>query len=101
MSIQRDRGNRHERAVAKRLGTQRTGQYGGVDVATEGLSAECKSRDSYPKWFTEALAQAKKYAKPGQCPIVVFHETGKRHDDDVVAIRMKDFEAWWGEVDEA
>ena len=98
MSIQRQRGNAHERAVASRLGTTRTGQYGGVDVPTEAFAVECKERQAIPLWLHDAVDQAIKHARPGQLPLVWLHQLGKRHDNDYVVIRAKEFQEWFGDV---
>lgn len=54
----RARGNAKERASAKRLGTTRTGQYGGKDDYREGLFAfQNKSMvtSRFPGWMTLEL----------------------------------------------
>jgi hypothetical protein len=35
-------------------------------------------------------------ASDGQLPVVVLHQKHKRHDDDLVLLRLSDFEAWFG-----
>lgn len=46
----RQRGNAFEREVAKRLGAQRVGMYGGKqDVASEWIAVQCKNGKSYPE----------------------------------------------------
>jgi hypothetical protein len=98
MSKQRQRGNATERAVARRLGGQRVGQYGGEDVSTEAFSIEAKARGSLPAWLTKAMAQAVGHCPEGKLPMVVLHVLGARHDNDMVIIRLSDFEQWYGGV---
>lgn len=92
-----------EREVAKRLGGVRSGvvaQWGnpGVpDVVSDWLAVEVKSRRSLPWWLKDALAQARAGAGVEQLPIVVLHETNARHDDDMVMMRFKDFQDWFGD----
>jgi len=88
-----------ERAIAKRLGGQRLGATGRAtaDVQTAWLSVEVKSRKSLPLWLKDALAQASNGASE-RLPIVILHEAGQRHSDDLVLMRLGDFEAWFGEV---
>jgi len=92
MSLQRQRGNAAERAIAKRLGGQRAGQFGGEDVAHAVYSIECKERATLPTWLKDALAQAVGHAPAGKTPVVVLHELGGRHDGDMVVLRLRDFE---------
>jgi len=96
MSRQRQRGNAAERAVAKRLGGERVGHLGGEDVSHSAFSIECKERASFPAWLTDAMAQAVRHCPEGKLPMVVLHALGERHDGDLVVIRLKDVEEWWG-----
>jgi len=86
-----------ERAIAKRLGGKRTGQYGGADVVVDGwLSVEVKSRKTLPQWIRDALNQSKRNAKHDQLPIVILHEHEKRYDCAWVVMAMSDFEDNFG-----
>lgn len=98
MSQQRQRGNAVERAVAKRLGGERAGQYGGEDVSHSVFSVECKERQSLPIWLKDAMAQAVRHAPADKLPLLVLHRLGQRHDGDLVVIRLKDFEEHFGET---
>ena len=98
MSKQRRRGNELERNVAKALGGDRVGHYGGTDVVTEHWAVECKSRQTVPKWLTDAVAQAARHAGDGQTPLAVVHQLGARHDDDLVVMRRADFIEWFGAI---
>lgn len=91
-----------ERAVASRLGGRRvpiTGRQRGdaPDVAHPWLAIEVKCRQSFPAWLHEALAQARAAARPGQVPVAVLHEAGARHAEDIVCLRLADFEEWFGD----
>lgn len=85
-----------ERQIAKRLGGDRHGHLGGADVVTEWLSVECKHRKTLPKWLKDALEQAKRNAEEQQLPVVILHEHGARHDDDLVLLSLGDFQKWFG-----
>jgi len=98
MSIQRQRGNEAERAIAKRLGGRRVGQFGGEDVILPWASVEVKERVSFPAWLIEAVGQAWGHAKKGQLPLVVLHTLGTRHGKDMVVMRLEDFEGWFGDL---
>ncbi|MBC7223442.1 MAG: hypothetical protein H5T59_04070 [Anaerolineae bacterium] len=89
-----------ERALARRLGGVRTGCTGEAapDVTTGWCSVECKTRKRLPAWLKEAVAQAVRNAAPDTLPLVVLHQTGQRHDSDLVVLRLRDFEAWYGSV---
>jgi len=88
-----------ERAVAKRLNGRRQGATGKAtaDVLTGWLSVEVKHRRRLPKWLITALTQARTGAGE-RLPIVVLHEAGQRHSDDLVVLRLADFQDWFGEV---
>jgi hypothetical protein len=89
-----------ERTVAKRLGGTRVGPSGTstADVVNDHLAVECKHRKSLPVLITAAMAQAVGAARDGQTPIVVLHEKGKRHDNDIVCMRLKDYQDLYGSV---
>lgn len=88
-----------ERAIAKRLNGRRLGATGAAtaDVVSDWLSAEVKHRRRLPEWLKAALDQAANGAE-GRLPIVVLHESGQRHADDLVLMRLSDFQDWFGEV---
>ena len=88
-----------ERAVAGRLGGKRQGAVGrtGADVLTGWLSVEVKHRKRLPQWLKNALTQARTGAGD-RLPLVILHEAGQRHSDDLVLVRLADFQDWFGEV---
>jgi len=89
-----------ERAIAKYLGGERVSKFGlgsdVPDVETEWCSAEVKHRKALPSWLKGAMAQAVANASADMLPLVVLHEHGKRHDDDLVMLRLEDFQEWFG-----
>jgi len=91
---------RTERAIARRLNATRQGAVGrrGPDVTTSWLALEIKHRRRLPQWLKDALAQAKSGADEQRLAIVVLHESGQRHADDLVVLRLGDFQDWFGEV---
>jgi len=67
------------------------------DVKHEWLAVEVKERARpLPRWLRDAICQAVAAQREGQLPIVVLHQTGQRHDTDIVCVRLKDFEEWFG-----
>ena len=90
-----------ERSIAKRLGGKRSGPRGVAvgDVIAPGIVAEVKERKQLPAWLTGAMQQAMKAARDGQgvcapqLPIVILHVLGQRHDNDLVVMRLADFQA--------
>ncbi len=70
------------------------------DVETTAFSVEVKHRKALPAWLEAAMAQAETNATPGKLAIVVLHESGRRHENDLVLVRMRDFEEWFGEADD-
>jgi hypothetical protein len=88
-----------ERAIAKRLNGKRIGATGKAtaDVVSDWLSIEVKHRKRLPEWLKTALDQARAGAGE-RLPVVVLHEAGQRHADDLVVLRLADFQDWFGEV---
>lgn len=73
------------------------GTMGGEDVHVDTpFSIECKARKAFVAcdWMRQATDNAK-----GKTPIVVVHVHGSRHDEDLVIIRMKDYQDWYGEIE--
>src|SRR5687767_9824075 len=68
------RWKRHERMVAKALGSERIANsgYGSPDMVTSLLSVEHKSTRSFSKRVYNALDQSKRNARVGTIPITVF-----------------------------
>jgi len=87
-----------ERKLARRFGTTRVGARDDVqmDIDAGHLSIEVKHRDKLPKWIKDAVVQAIRNAGVSQLPIVILHESGQRHDNDIVMMRLKDYEEWYG-----
>ena len=90
---------RSESDIAKRLGGRRNpvvGRSDVPDVETDWLAVEVKSRSTIPTWLKAALKQARAGAKRDQLALVVLHEKNHAHNDDLVLLRLRDFEAWFG-----
>ena len=92
-----------ERALAARLGGERISNHAlGMqtpDVETRAWSVEVKCRKVLPFWLTDALAQARRNATDGKLALVILHQVGQRHDNDVVVLRLDDFVEWFGTED--
>ncbi len=87
-----------ERRIARTLGGQRIGPgCDRADVRSDWLCVECKHRATLPAWLKEAVQQARHYATERQLPIAVLHEAGARSAEDLVVLRLADFQAWFGE----
>jgi len=88
-----------ERAVARRLNATRQGAVGrkGPDVTTSWLAVEVKHRRRLPQWLKDALTQARCGAGE-RLALVILHESGRRHADDLVVLRLGDFQDFFGEV---
>ncbi len=91
---------RCERKIAKRLNGQRVGPSGTstADVVNPYLAVECKERKELPVWLKSAMSQAVAAAKERQLPVVVLHELGARHGNDLVVVRLGDFEDHMGTI---
>ena len=92
----RNRGKATERAIAKRVGGKRVGVMGGEDISHEWASFEVKNRvRSTTHGFME---QATRNAPQGTVPSVIIHKHGDRHGNDLVCMKLADWEAWNGEI---
>lgn len=91
-----------ERKTAQMLGGQRVGNRGTntEDVSHAWLSVECKHRKEIPTWLKMAMWQARTNAAADKLPVVILHESGQRHADNLVVIRMADFREWFGDTEE-
>ena len=91
-----------ERAVAAILGGVRipiTGRQRGdaPDILHPWLSPEVKHRERLPLWLHDAMAQAVASANSDQLPVVILHEKGARHRDDLISVRLGDWLDWFGQ----
>ena len=102
MSKQTTTWKHAERKTAELLGGQRVGAAGRAapDVVTGWAAVEVKHRKTLPQWVKKAVAQAVNAAGPHRLPLAVLHEKGRRYDESLVVMRMKDFTAWFGGIDE-
>lgn len=99
-----------ELRIAKRLGGERvpvTGRTRGYapDVRHGWLAIEVKSRATgyvvFKTMIDQAVKAAEWYQRRGEgerLPIGVYHVTGERFDNAFVVMRLKDFEAYFGDV---
>lgn len=88
-----------ERKIARRLAGRRVGCTGAAtaDVLTEHFSVEVKTRRRLPALLRKGMAQAMANAASLTVPLLVLHEVGRKHDDDLVIMRLEDFEEWYEE----
>ena len=88
-SKNRQRGKATERAIAKRLGGIRRGILGGHDIDCGAWAVEVKDRVNFVG--NTFMQQAERNCPPGKTPLVVVHQTGRRHADDLVMLRLSDW----------
>ena len=86
-----------ERRIAEEFGGVRVPISGRAlgdapDIDHPTLSIEVKSRKRLPKWLEGAVAQAEAAAKQPQLPVAVLHQDGRRYQDALVVLRLKDFD---------
>jgi hypothetical protein len=88
-----------EKRVAKAVGGQRVSApyRKGPDVTNNWLCIECKARKKLPQWIENALRQAERDAEPRQLPIAVLHEKYRRQGSDLVVMRWRTFQQWFGD----
>jgi len=92
----RDRGKRCEKALAKRLGGTRKGIMGGHDIEAGPFAVEVKSRVKFAG--TSFMEQAVRNCPDGKTPLVLVHLHGTRHTEDLVMMRLKDWQDWYGNL---
>jgi hypothetical protein len=87
--LNRNRGKRNEKKIAKLLNGERVGLFGGQDIKTELLSIEAKSRVSFVgrKWMEQCIRNCPE----GKVPVVVIHTHNSKHSDDLVIINIEEF----------
>jgi hypothetical protein len=94
------RNKRQGRAVqskmAKRIGGKNVGTIEGQDVSHPIFSGEIKNRKKFVG--NTFMAQAVRNCPEGKVPIVIVHETGQRHNNNLVMIRLKDWEDLYGDL---
>jgi len=94
----RQRGKSNETLLAKRLGGKREGTLGQQDISWRGFSIETKEFKRFPKSVTKSLEQAyhncpkDDKGKPLYIPLVVWHQLNQRRDNDIVMLRLREFE---------
>ena len=86
----RQRGKNTERALAKKLGAKRVGVLGKEDINHSLFSIEVKHRK---RIVIEAwMQQAERNCEAGKTPLLIIHQLNKKHSNDIVCMRLKDFE---------
>lgn len=92
----RTRGKCTERALAKITGGKRIGIMGGEDIQHDTYSIEVKNRvKSTAHKFME---QSVRNCPQGKTPLVIIHKHKDKHGDDLVCQKLRDFEAFNGEL---
>jgi len=95
------RNKRQGKAVQKKV----VESFGGVNIGTLGgedgwhpiWSIEVKA---YKKFVgTKFMEQCVKNCKPGKTPLLVVHTTGQRHEEDLVIMKRKDWDYWFGKIE--
>lgn len=87
----RRRGKDLERFLAKDLKGRRLGLLGMEDVILgDDYAIECKEREKLPVFLRKCMAQACANCN-NKTPIVVLHQLGDHHADDLVIMRYSDW----------
>lgn len=91
-------GRGYQYKIAKRLGGKSVGTIEGQDITVDTMiggktlqfSFEAKKRKSFiGQTF---MVQAIKNCPQDRIPLVIVHETGQFHDNDILLIRLLDWE---------
>lgn len=86
----RRRAKAVERRLTKLIGGERVSILGKEDIRFDKFAIEVKSRKTFvaEKWFQQAEKNAQARSK---VPLLIVHITRKRHNNDLVVLRLKDF----------
>lgn len=88
-----------EREHARRLGGRRipVNSTEGIecDVSVPVYSVESKERKALPVFLKATMKQAQTHCETNKLAIAILHEKGKSYDDDIVCIRLRDFQDWF------
>lgn len=92
----RKRGKRTEAALATRTGSKRVGIFGDHDLEHELWSIEVKNRQKcvVTSWMHQSIRNCHLF----KTPLVILHIHGDRHDNDLVMMRLKDWEDNYGKL---
>jgi hypothetical protein len=94
-------GRKYQRRIAKRFGGKSVGTIEGQDIEHPVFSMECKKMKTFPSWFigknkngkeTGLWAQTLRNCPEGKIPLALLHMTGQKHEEDIVLMRLGDFE---------
>jgi hypothetical protein len=88
--INKNRGKRAERAAVKRLGGKRAGILGGEDIINPHYSIEVKSREKHA--IFKVMEQCERNNTRDKIPLLVVHQHGRNHDNDLVCMKLSEFE---------
>ena len=92
----KNEGKRIQKYLVERLGGKNVGTIEPQDGSHEIWSIEVKKRATFIG--STFMAQAIKNCPEGKTPLVVVHVKGQRHNEDLVMLRLKDFEDWYGSL---
>lgn len=88
--LNRQRGKRTEKSIAKLLDGKRIGILGKDDIQTYDGRFSIEVKDRKKCVVTGFMEQAKRNCGE-KIPLVVLHITGSRHDEDIVMMRMENW----------
>jgi len=88
----RQRGKANQYALAKRLGMQNIGLLGGNDLRGKGWSGEVKEFKRLPRSVVKSWEQVLGSLPNDKKPFVIWHELNQQRDNDIVMLRLREFE---------
>ena len=89
----RQRGKTNEKDICKLLGFDRVGIFGGEDGKLGPISLEIKSREKYAgdtMFYGQTETNRKKAGR--KVSLLIVHLHGKQHKNDLVHIRLEDWQ---------
>jgi hypothetical protein len=89
-------GRKYQSYLANRLGGKSVGTIEPQDISHPIWSIEAKKRKTFAG--QKFMQQAVKNCPADKTPIAIVHITGDSHNDDIVMMRLKDWEEWYGRI---
>ena len=92
-NINRQRGKRSQKKIAEKVNGIDIGVLGKIDVLTEKFIIEVKDRAKFigENWLEQVEKHKDRKEFKGKKCLVIVHKRGRRYENSVVMMRLKDF----------
>jgi hypothetical protein len=90
------RGRMVQKKIVEHLGGKNVGTLGGEDGMHDIWSIEAKGLRKFVG--EKHMLQCERNCPKGKTPLLVVHVIGQRYHNDLVIMRRKDWEEWFGKL---